>query len=223
MLYIVATPIGNLKDITVRAIEILKKVDFVIAEDTRRTGILLKHYNLPKKRFISFYKDNEKRRIESIIAKLKQGAEVALVSNAGTPCISDPGDRLIKRCLEENIKVTSLPGASAVTNALVLSGFPASSYLFLGFLPKKKTVRERKLKEVRVLNTTLVIFESPYRLLKLLSELKESLGEKNCAVIREMTKLYEEVRRDKITSLIEYFSNKKVKGEITVVVDNRSD
>lgn len=223
MLYIVATPIGNLKDITVRALEILRKVDFVVAEDTRRTGLLLKHYNLPKKRFISFYKHNENKRIDSIIDKLKQGAEVALISNAGTPCISDPGDRLVKRCLEENVKVTSLPGPSAITNALVLSGFSTSSYLFLEFLPKKKNARVKKLREAGLLKATLVIFESPYRLLKLLLELKESIGDKNCAIIREMTKMYEEVRRDTITNLIGHFKNKKVRGEITVIVDNRAD
>jgi 16S rRNA (cytidine1402-2'-O)-methyltransferase len=222
MLYIVATPIGNLEDITKRALKVLEKVDFILAEDTRRTGLLLKHYNLPKKHFLSLHQYNEQRRIQKITGLLKQGKSVALVSNAGTPCISDPGYKLVRACVRENIKVTSIPGPCSIINALVLSGLPTDSFLFLGFLPRKKGALKKRLESAKLLKTTLVIFESPYRLVGLLQDLKEILGPKTfCAVIREMTKIYEEVKVGQVDELINCFKDRKLKGEIIVILDNR--
>jgi 16S rRNA (cytidine1402-2'-O)-methyltransferase len=222
MLYVVATPIGNIKDISKRALEVLEDVDFIIAEDTRKTGILCKRYNISKKPFVSFHKYNEKKSLGNIVEKLKQGKRGALVSNAGTPGISDPGYLLVKKCREEQIDVVSLPGPTAVINALVLSGFPLDTFLFLGYLPKKQGERKKKLESVKQLDTTLVIFESPYRVLRLLNDIRKILGDKQCALIREMTKMFEEARCDSLSHVISSLEDKKIKGEVTVVIDNRA-
>ena len=221
MLYVVATPIGNMKDITTRALEVLEEVDFIIAEDTRKTGLLLKRHNLTKKPFVSFHKYNEKKCLQHIVEKLKQGMRGALVSNAGTPCISDPGYLLVRKCREEHIAVVSLPGPTAVINALVVSGFPLDTFLFLGYLPKKQGERKKRLESIVQLRTTLVIFESPYRILRLLNEIHNILGERQCALLREMTKMFEEVRCDSLSNLISSIHDKRIKGEITLVIDNR--
>ena len=221
MLFIVATPIGNLEDVTLRALKILREVDFILAEDTRKAGRLIKAHNLPKKRFLSFYEHNERERIEGIITLLKQGKNIALISNAGTPLISDPGYKLVRRCLEEKIPLTSSPGPCAVINSLVLSGIPPDKFIFWGFLSKKSAQRKNQLRELKMFKVTLIFFESPYRLYSLLKDVDEILGDKEVAVVREMTKVFEEVKKGRCQSLLEYFKDKKVKGEITVVVDNR--
>jgi len=220
MLYIVATPIGNLEDISLRALKVLKEVDFVIAEDTRRTGNLLKYYNLPKKPFLSLHKFNERRQIKKIISLLKEGKKMALVSNAGTPTISDPGQRLIEEVHKENLEITSVPGACAVINALVLSGFSTEKFLFLGFLPKKKKKRMEILAKAKEIDVTLIIFESPLRIKRLLGELIEVFGaQTKVAVVREMTKVFEEVKISSAENLLKTLKN--VKGEIVVVVENK--
>lgn len=220
MLYVVATPIGNLEDISLRALKVLKEVDFVIAEDTRKTGNLLKHFNLPKKPFLSLHKFNERRQIKKIISLLKEGKNMALVSNAGTPAISDPGQRLIEEVRKENLEITSVPGACAAINALVLSGFSTEKFLFLGFLPKKKKKRIKELEEARKIEATIVIFESPLRIKRLLEELIEVFGANvKVAIAREMTKIFEEVKISSAEDLLKTL--KSVKGEVVVVVENK--
>ena len=221
MLHIIATPIGNLEDITLRALKILERADFILAEDTRRAGLLLKHYNLPKKSFLSFHEHNETKRLKRVIKLLKENKKVVLISNAGTPCICDPGYKLVRKCYEQGIKIVVTPGPSAVINALVLSGLPTDSFMFLGFLSRKKGARIKKLELLKEINTTLVIFESPFRVEKLLIDLKDTFGAVKCAVIREMTKVYEEVKSGSIEELLEYFRGRKIKGEVTIVLDNR--
>ncbi len=223
MLYLLATPIGNLKDISLRGIEILKEADFILAEDTRKAGLLLKYFGIPKKKFISFYEHNERTRVDYIVEKLKQGKNIVLISNAGTPCISDPGYRLVKRCNEERIKITSIPGPCSVINALILSGLPTDSFLFLGFLPKKHAARKKKIATYRDVATTWIIFENPHRVNLLLQDLKDILGSsKRCVIVREMTKIYEEIISASLEELVVQLENKKLKGEITIVLDNRS-
>ena len=220
MLYVVATPIGNLEDISLRALKVLKEVDFVIAEDTRKTGNLLKHFNLPKKPFLSLHKFNERKQIKKIISLLKEGKNMALVSNAGTPAISDPGQRLIEEVHKENLEITSVPGACAAINALVLSGFSTEKFLFLGFLPKKKKKRIKELEEARKTEATLIIFESPLRVKRLLEELIEVFGARvKVAIVREMTKIFEEVKISSAEGLLKTL--KSIKGEVVVVVENK--
>ena len=221
MLYLVATPIGNIEDISVRALRVLKEVDIIIAEDTRRTGMLLNKLGLPKKSYISFYEYNEEKRVEEIIGKLKDGLPVALVSSAGTPCISDPGYKLIRRCRAEQLPLTSLPGACSVINALVMSGLPTDNFFFLGFLPRKSGARRKKLIQITRMSTTLIIFESPYRVGKLLEDVYEVLGDKKAAVVREMTKMYEDIECGLVKDLCVRLKDKKIKGEVVVVIDNR--
>ena len=223
MLYIVATPIGNLEDISKRARRVLSEVDYICAEDTRKAGLLLKKLNLPKKPYISFYEYNEEKRVEEIVRRLKKGESLALISNAGTPCISDPGYKLISRCRQENISVTSVPGACSVVNALVISGLPTDSFFFSGFLPRKSAQRRRKLAEIKGMKTTFVFMESPHRISKLLTDVCELLGNKRTALVREMTKIHEEVLAGKIRNIIEQLKSKKIKGEITIIIDNRND
>jgi len=220
MLYVVATPIGNLEDISLRALKVLKEVDFVIAEDTRKTGNLLKHFNLPKKPFLSLHKFNERKQIKKIISLLKEGKNMALVSNAGTPAISDPGQRLIEEVHKENLEITSVPGACAAINALVLSGFSTEKFLFLGFLPKKKKKRIKELEEAKKTEATLIIFESPLRVKRLLEELIEVFGARvKVAIVREMTKIFEEVKISSAEGLLKTL--KSIKGEVVVVVENK--
>jgi len=221
MLYFVATPIGNLEDITLRALRILKEADYVAAEDTRTAHRLLSRYEI-KKPVISFFDYNKTKRAPQIIRLLKEEKNVAFISEAGTPTISDPGYYLIKKCIEEDIPFTATPGPSAVLNALVLSGLPTDAFYFLGFLPHKSSQRLRLLKEAATHPATLIFFESPHRLVKTLLAMKEVFGNKRVAVVREMTKIYEEARRGAADELASYYQNKKVKGEIVIVVDNRS-
>ncbi len=219
-LYIVPTPIGNLGDITYRAIEILKQVDYILAEDTRTTSVLLRHFDISTKT-ISFHQHNEHRILNNIIQKISLGNSYALVSDAGTPGISDPGFLLVRECLKNDIAVECLPGATALIPALVMSGFPSDSFVFEGFLPYKR--RQTKLKMLALEERTIVFYESPHKLLKTLEELKIYLGcDRKACVSRELTKIYEENVRGTITEIIEYFSSKPIKGEIVIVVEGKN-
>ena len=217
-IFVVPTPIGNLKDITIRALEVLQQVDTILAEDSRNTLKLLKHYNIGPKKILSYHKFNEHASIKVLIDRLQGGESMALVSDAGTPAISDPGYLLVRACIDNNIEIEVLPGATAFVPALILSGFPTNSFVFEGFLPHKKG-RQKKLKLLAQENRTIILYESPYRLIKLLQELRLYFGkDRQMAVMRELTKLYEEVIRGSVEQIIEYYSTRKVKGEIVVII-----
>jgi 16S rRNA (cytidine1402-2'-O)-methyltransferase len=217
-LYLVPTPIGNLGDITLRAIEVLKEVDLVLAEDTRKTGILLKYFQISKP-VQSHHKFNEHRTLESIVQRLMGGTSIALVTDAGTPGISDPGFLLVRACLEQGIQVESLPGATAFVPALINSGLPCDRFVFEGFLPQKKG-RQKRLTELSHETRTMVLYESPHRLVKTLLQLAEHFGpERKASVSRELTKLHEENARGTLQALAEHFSKGTVKGEIVIVVE----
>lgn len=216
-LYLVPTPIGNLKDITLRAIEVLSTVDIIACEDTRKTGLLLEKLGIKNKlQLLSYYEENEQGRIPQIINFLKESKSVALVSNAGTPTISDPGYKLVRECINENIPVESIPGPSSVLTALTSSGLPTDKFLFLGFLPKKEGKR-KTIFESLPKKTTIIFFESPFRLLKTLKGLKELLGDINVVICRELTKVFEEIRREKIQTSINHFIEVKPKGEFVIL------
>lgn len=216
-LYLVPTPIGNLEDITLRAIRILKEVDTILAEDTRTTGILLKHLSISNN-LQSHHAFNEHKTLEGIVRRLKEGEKIALVTDAGTPGISDPGFLLVRECLKHQIKIECLPGATAFVPALVKSGLPCDTFVFEGFLPQKKG-RQTMLQKLVEEEKTMVFYESPFRLLKSLENFKEYLGaERQASVSRELTKMYEETVNGSMEELIAYFSSKTVKGEIVIVV-----
>ncbi len=219
-LYLVPTPIGNLEDITLRAIRILKEVQVILAEDTRKTGILLKHFEI-KTRMFSHHQFNEHKTLAQIINRLQMGETMALVTDAGTPGISDPGFLLIRECLHHNIDVECLPGATAFIPAIVNSGLPCDRFLFEGFLPVKKG-RQTKLKALSEIDVTMVFYESPHRLLKSLEQFSETFGtERQASVSRELTKIYEETQRGTLAELLAYFKDKTIKGEIVIVVEGR--
>ena len=220
MLYIVPTPIGNLEDITLRAIRILKTVDIILAEDTRTSKKLLNHYEIETP-LRSHHAHNEHATVDSWIAQLQEGQTIALISDAGTPGISDPGFLLIRACIQKQIKVECLPGATAFVPALVASGLPCNRFHFEGFLPHKKG-RKTRLEYLAQLPDTIIFYESPYRLLKCLQQLAEHCGDQRPAcVCRELTKIYEEVKTGSLENLIQFFSEKKVKGEIVVVLGGK--
>ncbi|MBL4652262.1 MAG: 16S rRNA (cytidine(1402)-2'-O)-methyltransferase [Flavobacteriales bacterium] len=217
MLYILPTPIGNLKDITIRALDVLKEVDIILAEDTRQTKKLLNHYEITTS-LDSLHQHNEHKKIESVIAKLAAGITMAQVSDAGTPGISDPGFLLIRECLKNDIKVECLPGATAFVPALVKSGLPCDKFVFEGFLPHKKG-RQTRLKELAQETRTIVFYESPYRLVKTLKQFAEYMSpERQVSVSRELTKIYEETKNGTVTEVAEYFEKKGVKGEIVIIL-----
>lgn len=217
MLYIVPTPIGNLEDITFRAINVLKAVDTVLAEDTRTSKKLLDHYKIETP-LRSFHAFNEHATIDGIISRLQNGETMALISDAGTPGISDPGFLLVRACVQNDIKMECLPGATAFVPALVVSGLPCDRFHFEGFLPHKKG-RNTRLEYLCHLSNTFILYESPHRLLKCLNQLSELCGpERLVCVCRELTKLHEEVKTDSLENLIRHFSIKKIKGEIVIVV-----
>ncbi len=222
MLYIIATPIGNKDDITLRARAILEEAVCILAEDTRKTGMFLKRLGISKKRMISFYEYNEERRLNEILDQLQENRSVALVSTAGTPAISDPGYKLIRACRQQGIEITSLPGPCAAINALVLSGLPTDSFFFTGFLPRKSGQRRKKLARLKDQPTTIICYESPFRINALVKDIEEMLGNCQIAVIREMTKLHEEVIAGPVQEVRHLLSQRKLKGEVTVVIDNRS-
>ncbi len=217
-LYLVPTPIGNLEDITLRAIRTLKEVDLILAEDTRKSGYLLKHLEISKP-IQSHHKFNEHRTLESMVQKLLSGTSVALITDAGTPGISDPGFLLVRACVEHGIEIESLPGATAFVPALVNSGLPCEWFVFEGFLPQKKG-RQKRLAELSLEKQTSILYESPYRLVKTLNQLAEHCGaERKASVSRELTKIHEETVRGTLAELSQYFSKGTVKGEIVIVIE----
>lgn len=220
-LFLVPTPIGNLGDITLRALEVLKSVDVILAEDTRTSGILLKHYQINKP-LQSFHIFNEHKTVSHLIDRLQKGEVMALISDAGTPGISDPGFLLVRDALKHNIKVDCLPGATALIPALVKSGFPTDRFVFEGFLPHKKG-KQTLLKKLAEEDRTVIFYESPHRLLKTLEQLKEFFGgDRQASVSRELSKKFEETKTGPVEELITYFSSKEVKGEIVVVVSGKT-
>lgn len=219
-LYLVPTPIGNLTDITLRALDTLKNVDVVLTEDTRTSGFLLKHYSITKP-LQSFHNFNEHKILQSLVARMKNGETMALVSDAGTPGISDPGFLIARACLQAGLKIECLPGATAFVPALLKSGLAADRFLFEGFLPHKKG-RQTLLKKLAEEERTIIFYESPHRLLKTLEQLKEYFGtERQASVSRELTKKFEETRNGTVQELLDYFSAKEIKGEIVIVVDGK--
>ena len=215
-LCIVSTPIGNLKDITLRALEILKEVNFIACEDTRVTAFLLNHYEI-KSELVSLNAANESSKIDYLLNRIKNGESCALVSDAGTPGISDPGVRLISAAIKAGLPVSTIPGASAAIAALIISGFPTDSFVFEGFIPQKKG-RQKMLKELVEEKRTIIIYESTYRIEKLLNELNEYMPERLVVICRELTKKFEETWRGKPSEIIENLSDKVTKGEFTVVI-----
>lgn len=219
-LTLVPTPIGNLEDITLRALNVLKSVDTILAEDTRTSGVLLRHFNIENK-LQSFHIFNEHKALASLIERLKKGERMALVSDAGTPGISDPGFLLVRECLQEGLEVECLPGPTAFVPALVKSGFPTDRFIFEGFIPHKKG-RQTWFKALADEERTTVCYESPHRLLKTLEQIVEYLGgERLVSVSRELTKLFEETKTGNATEVLQHFSAKEVKGEIVVVIHGR--
>ena len=218
MLYVVATPIGNLSDITLRALEVLRDVDLVAAEDTRHSGILLKHFGI-KKPLISYHEHNEAMRTVELAERLAGGENIALVTDAGMPSLSDPGARLIRKCIERNLPYTIIPGASAILTALVGSGFLLERFCFRGFLPVKSGQRERELRAAMERAETSIFFESPYRLVKTLTACSDIMPDRKLCVARELTKKFEEFRRGTASELIAHYTVHPVKGEITLLIN----
>ncbi len=218
-LYLVPTPIGNLEDITLRALRILRdEVDTILAEDTRTSGNLLKHYNISK-RMQAFHLNNEHQQVGALAERIAAGERMALVTDAGTPAISDPGFLLVRECLRLGVEVECLPGATAFVPALVNSGLAADHFIFEGFLPHKKG-RQTKINEIVKYSYTTILYESPFRLLKTLQQLSETAGpDRHVAVARELTKIHEENVRGTLSEVIEYFSKKEIKGEIVIVLE----
>jgi 16S rRNA (cytidine1402-2'-O)-methyltransferase len=221
-LYIVPTPIGNLEDMTFRAISTLKSVDLILAEDTRNTIHLLRHFNIEKP-LRSYHAHNEHQTVQHIVSMITNEKSVALVSDAGTPAISDPGFLLVRECIKEGIMIETLPGATAFVPALVNSGLPCDNFVFYGFLPQKKG-RHTKLLSLKEETRTMLFYESPFRLVKLLEEFKEYLsGDRQVSVSRELSKIHEENARGTVDELITHFKSKTVKGEIVVVLAGKND
>ncbi len=220
MLYLVPTPIGNLKDITLRALEVLKEVDVILAEDTRNTSRLLNHYQITKP-LSPYHQHNEHKILQHLVDQLAAGKKMAVVTDAGTPGISDPAFLLVRECVKNNIKVESLPGATAFVPALVNSGLPINRFVFEGFLPLKKG-RQTLLKQLANEERTMVFYESPVRLVRTLDELVQYFGESRlCGVSRELTKMFEENKRGTLREVSEYFKGKEVKGEIVLIVQGK--
>jgi 16S rRNA (cytidine1402-2'-O)-methyltransferase len=217
MLYLVATPIGNLGDITLRALEVLKSVDLIACEDTRHSGNLLRHYEISKP-LISYHEHNEARRTAELIEELVAGKKIALITDAGLPGVSDPGHRLLRACIERGVPYTILPGPSAVLTALIGSGFPAEQFYYGGFLPVKSGGRERDLLAAAARSETSIFFESPHRLLKTLEVCASKFPERELCVARELTKHFEEFRLGRGPDLLAHYSAKAVKGEIVFLI-----
>ena len=216
-LTIVPTPVGNLEDITLRAIRVLKEADLILAEDTRTTGFLLKHFEIQNK-MLSHHKFNEHKSVDQLASRIRGGENIALVSDAGTPAISDPGFMLVRACVEQGVDVECLPGATAFVPALVNSGLPCDKFCFEGFLPQKKG-RQTRLKELAVEPRTIIFYESPFRLVKTLTQLSEFMGaERKVSVSREISKLHEETGRGTLSEVISHFSMNEPKGEIVIVL-----
>ena len=220
-LFVIPTPIGNLQDITLRALSVLKEVDVILAEDTRTTGNLLRHFQIEKK-LIAHHLHNEHKTVAAIVERIKNGEKIALVSDAGTPAISDPGFLLVRECIKNDIEVDCLPGATAFVPALVNSGLPCERFIFEGFLPQKKG-RQTKLKSLAEVDCTMIFYESPHRLLKALNEFITIFGaDRRASVSRELTKMFEETKRGSLEEINAYFSDKQIKGEIVIVVEGKN-
>ncbi len=215
-LFIVATPIGNLSDITLRALETLKSVDFIICEDTRQSKRLLSNYNI-KKELISFHKFSDKPRVQSIVERIKLGQTAALITDAGTPAVSDPGGYLVSQAIKSKIEIIPIPGASAITAGLSISGFDTDKFLFLGFLPRKKG-RQKQIAELKNHKLPIIFYESPYRIKKTLAEFKNHLGDREAVVCRELTKKFETIYRGKISEILDII---KEKGEFTIIINKK--
>lgn len=220
-LYIISTPIGNLEDITLRALRILKEVDVIAAEDTRHSLKLLNHYGISKP-LISYWGEKEKVRAEEVISRLCSGQSVALISDAGTPGISDPGGILIGKAIEEEITVIAVPGPVALIAAISISGLALKEFTFIGFLPPQKSHRQKKLEELAIGKRTLVFYEAPHRILETLEDMKYIFGERNAAVIKEITKLHEEVLRGSLSHIAEVLADRTIAGEYVIVVEGRA-
>ncbi len=220
-LYLVPTPIGNLKDITLRALEVLKMVDVVACEDTRQSLKLLNHFNI-KKTLISYHKHNENGKSEDIIEMLKEGKNIAIVSDAGTPGISDPGEVIVKKCIEENIDFEVLTGATAITTALVYSGLDTTKFIFRGFLPRENKDRKPIIDDLVNRTETLVFYEAPHRILNTLEFLYENLGDRKIAICRELTKMYEDIIRMTLGEAIKYYKENSPRGEYVLILEGKS-
>ena len=220
-LVVVPTPIGNLEDITLRALDVLKKCDLILAEDTRTSRVLLKHYGI-EARMQSYHKFNEHQTVRAIAERIKSGETVALITDAGTPAISDPGYLLVKACIEEEVEVDCLPGATAFVPALVMSGLPNDRFVFEGFLPQKKG-RQTRFKQLSEETKTMVFYESPFRVVKTLNQLAEFLGgERRASASREISKMFQETVRGTLQELFDHFSENQPKGEFVIVVAGKS-
>jgi 16S rRNA (cytidine1402-2'-O)-methyltransferase len=218
MLYVVATPIGNLSDITLRALEVLRDVDLIAAEDTRHSGNLLRHFEI-RKPLISYHEHNEAMRTAELAGRLAGGENIALITDAGMPGLSDPGARLIRHCIERNLPYTIIPGVSAILTALVGSGFPLDRFCFRGFFPVKSGQRERELRAAMERAETSIFFESPHRLVKTLTACSEIMPDRELCVARELTKKFEEFRRGIASELLAHYTVHPVKGEITLLIN----
>lgn len=221
-LYLVPTPIGNLKDITLRALEVLENVDEIAAEDTRQSLKLLNHFNI-KKSLFSYHKHNEQGKSLDIINKLNNGINIALITDAGTPGISDPGSVIVEKCIEEEIDFEVLPGATAITTALVYSGLDTTKFIFRGFLPRENKDRNVVIDEVKDLKDTLIFYEAPHRLLNTLDFLINSIGDRKISICRELTKLHEQIFRGNISDAINFFEENRPRGEFVLVVSGKSE
>ncbi|WP_163192760.1 16S rRNA (cytidine(1402)-2'-O)-methyltransferase [Clostridium thermarum] len=221
-LYMVPTPIGNLKDITLRALEVLKEVDLIAAEDTRQTLKLLNHFEI-KKPLISYHQHNENQKGEDLIERLKAGESVAIVTDAGTPGISDPGSVIVKRCIEEGFDLEVLPGATAVTTALVYSGLDTTAFIFKGFIPRENKDRNNLVEDLKDRRETIIFYEAPHRLRETLSFLRESFGNRNIAICRELTKLHEQILRMTLDDAITHYKQNQPRGEYVLVLQGKSE
>lgn len=220
-IYLVPTPIGNLGDITLRALEVLKSVDLIAAEDTRQSLKLLNHFNI-KKSLISYHKHNEQGKSEELIDRVRNGENIAVISDAGTPGISDPGGIVLKKCIENGIDVEVLPGATAFTTAIIYSGLDTSAFIFRGFLPRGNKEKKEFVESLKDRRETIIFYESPYRVIDTLTFLKENFGNRNIAICRELTKLHEEIYRGSLEEAICYFNDNIPKGEFVLVLQGKS-
>ncbi len=219
-LYLVATPIGNLEDITMRAVRTLKEVDLIACEDTRTSRVLLNHYGISKP-LVSYHNFNERQASERIIARILEGQNVAVISDAGTPSISDPGFIIVREAIKQGIEVVAIPGPAAMIMALAVSGLPTDAFIFYGFLPQTSGKRRTILESLKERRETLIFYESPYKIHKLLDEVLDVIGNRQAALCRELTKKFEEVTRGNIETIRQAIADKKVKGEITLVVQGK--
>jgi 16S rRNA (cytidine1402-2'-O)-methyltransferase len=221
ILYIIATPIGNLEDITHRAVRVLGKVDVIACEDTRRTRVLLNHFGISTKT-VSYHEHNERARAEQLCKLLEAGQSVAIVSDAGTPLISDPGFRIVNEAISRRIQIVSVPGPAALVAALVASGLPCDQFLFVGFLPARKQARHARLEELRAIPVTLVLYEAPHRIASTLRDARDVLGDRKAVVARELTKMHEEIARGSLSELMNRFSSEgSARGEMVLIISGQ--